>query len=68
MQVRNEDVNRVIERATALAGGNALKAWTWFRSAPIPELDGKTAELLVEEGRVEDVIRLLEIYDAGAAG
>lgn len=66
--MRNDDVNRVIALATTLAGGNALKAWTWFRSTPIAELDGKTAEVLVQEGRFEEVMKLLEIYDAGAAG
>lgn len=68
LTLANENVDRVIILATALVGGNRLKAWTWFRSTPLPEFGGKTAETLVQEGRVQEVISLLEMYEAGPAG
>ena len=59
---------RVLRAAYDVSGGDMKKAIFWFKNEPLPEFDYKTAEVLVTEGRAEDVIRLLESYDAGAAG
>ena len=59
---------RVLRAASDVAAGDIKRAIFWFRNEPLREFDYKTAETLVADGRADDVIRLLESYDAGAAG
>ncbi len=51
-----------------LNGGDVQKAIVWYKNEPIREFEYKTAETVVAEGRADDVIKLLEMYEAGAAG
>jgi uncharacterized protein (DUF2384 family) len=57
----------VLTAATDLVGG-AAEAELWFRNHPIADFGDKTAEVLVSEGRTEDVLRYVEMLSAGAAG
>lgn len=59
--------SRVLTAATDLVGG-ASEAASWFRNHPISDFNGKTAEILVSEGRAEDVLRYIEMLSAGSAG
>ncbi len=59
---------RVIAAAFDASGKDMAKALLWFRNEPLAPFAYKTAEQLVAEGRVDDVIRLIESYEAGAAG
>jgi hypothetical protein len=59
---------RVISAAFDASGNDMAKALLWFRNEPLAPFAYKTAEQLVAEGRVDDVIRLIESYEAGAAG
>lgn len=58
---------RVLAAATDF-NGNSKKAAFWFRNQPIADFGYKTAEALVSEGRADDVLRYIEILDAGSAG
>jgi hypothetical protein len=58
---------RVIAAAIELAG-NAAAAESWFRNHRIADFNDKTAEVLVSEGRTEDVLRYIEMLAAGSAG
>lgn len=62
-----QDAARVLLAATDLRG-EANAASSWFRREPITAFDGKTAEQLVREGRVDDVLAYLQSLEAGAAG
>lgn len=68
MPQHTSDIESVISAAIALAEGNRSKAMDWFRTEPLQPFGGKTAEMLVAEGRAMDVIRLIESYSAGATG
>lgn len=58
---------RVIAAATDLRGdGN--RALFWFRNQPLADFGYKTPEVLVSEGRADDVIRYVESLEAGSAG
>lgn len=59
---------RVLKAVYDLNGGDLQKALVWFKNEPIREFDYKTPEMVVAEGRADDVIKLLEMYDAGATG
>jgi len=39
-----------------------------LRTEPLKAFDGKTAEILLREERIEDVIAYLESFAGGAAG
>jgi hypothetical protein len=58
---------RVLAEAAAFTGDQD-RATAWYRAQGIAEFGGKTAEQLVLEGREEDVLRYIEMLDAGAAG
>jgi hypothetical protein len=59
---------RVLKAVYDINGGDIQKALLWFKNEPIREFDYKTAEIAVAEGRADDVIKLLGMYEAGAAG
>ncbi len=61
------DAARLLASATALSGNSDL-AMQWFTSEAIEAFEGKTAQQLVLEGRVEDVLRYIEMLDAGPLG
>lgn len=59
---------RVLKAVYDLNGGDVQKALLWFKNEPIREFGYKTPETLVADGRADDVLKLLEMYEAGAAG
>lgn len=63
----SDDRKTVMDAATALAG-DPVRADRWFRTQPIPELSGKTAEQLVLEGRAADVLKYIAMLETGSTG
>ena len=53
-QGRVTEMLEIIDRVRDWAGGEA-QAMAWYRSQPIPALDGRTAEALVKAGRAAAV-------------
>ncbi|KPF78861.1 XRE family transcriptional regulator [alpha proteobacterium AAP81b] len=49
-QARVTEMLEIISRVRDWAGGEA-QAMAWYRSQPIPALDGRTAEMLVKSGQ-----------------
>ena len=45
--------------------GSALMAYAWYRSEPLPGLGGRTAMIMVHEGRAGNVLALIDAVDAG---
>ncbi len=62
-----DDAARVLAAATQLSG-DADRAAQWFRFQVIEAFHGKTAERLVLDGRAEDVLRYIEMLEAGPLG
>jgi uncharacterized protein (DUF2384 family) len=58
-QTRVTEMLEVINRARDWAGGD-VQAMAWYRSQPIPALDGRTAEALVKAGRASAVREYLD--------
>jgi hypothetical protein len=58
---------RVLAAATDF-NGSREKAAFWYRNQPLADFSYKTPETLVSEGRADDVIRYIEMLDAGSAG
>lgn len=50
VQMRMTEMLEIINRVRVWAGGE-VQAMAWYRSQPIPALDGRTAEALVKAGR-----------------
>jgi len=48
--------------------GDKQRADFLLRTEPLKAFGGKTAEILLQEGRVEDVIVYLEFFAGGTAG
>lgn len=63
-QVRVTEMLEIIGRVRDWAGGEA-QAMAWYRSQPIPALDGRTPEALVKTG---DAARVREYLDHLALG
>jgi hypothetical protein len=59
---------RVLAAALATAGGDVQRAIFWYKNEPLAPFEYKTAEALVAEGRSDDVVGLLESYQAGFTG
>lgn len=57
----------VVNAATDLCGDRA-KALNFYRTELLAAFGFKTAEILVNEGRANDVLRYLESLSAGAVG
>ncbi|HMO74317.1 MAG TPA: DUF2384 domain-containing protein [Sphingopyxis sp.] len=53
-QTRVTEMLEIISRVHDWAGGEA-QAMAWYRSQPIPALDGRTPEALVKSGKAGDV-------------
>lgn len=58
-QMRVTEMLEVISRVRGWAGGEA-QAMAWYRSQPIPALDGRTPEALVKAGRAHAVREYLD--------
>ncbi|MCA8023271.1 DUF2384 domain-containing protein [Burkholderia metallica] len=58
---------RVIRAATDISG-DLQSALFWYRNEPLRIFDYKTAEQLVSEGRVDDLLRYVVSLEAGVAG
>lgn len=58
---------RVLRAASDLSG-DLERAISWFRNESLTSFSHKTAERLVADGRVEDVIRYVVSLDAGVVG
>ncbi|WP_019916258.1 hypothetical protein [Methyloversatilis discipulorum] len=58
---------RVLQAASDL-NGDLGRTILWFRNEPLAPFGHQTAEHLVAEGRVEDVIRYLMALEGGVAG
>ena len=61
------DTVRVLQAATDLRG-DVDAALFWFRNHPIRDLDRKTADQLVADGKAEAVLGYLRTLEAGAGG
>jgi uncharacterized protein (DUF2384 family) len=61
------DSVRVIAAATDV-NGDADRATYWYRNQPLGSFRYKTPSQVVSEGKTEDLLRYLELLDAGAAG
>ena len=62
-----QDMIRALAVATELTG-NADRAAFLLRNEPLRAFGYKTADALVQEGRIEDLIAYLESLAGGAAG
>ena len=58
-QARMTEMLEIISRVRDWAGGDA-QAMAWYRSQPIPALDGRTPEALVKAGRASAVREYLD--------
>ena len=58
-QTRVTEILEIISRVRDWAGGEA-QAMAWYRSQPIPALDGRTPEALVKAGRAHAVREYLD--------
>lgn len=58
-QTRVTEILEIISRVREWAGGEA-QAMAWYRSQPIPALDGRTPEALVKAGRATAVREYLD--------
>jgi hypothetical protein len=54
--------------ATVAFTGDRDRATAWYRAQGIAEFNGKTAEHLAAEGRESEVLKYIEMLDAGACG
>lgn len=59
------DAVRVLSAASNFAEDDFLRAVYWFRNDPIQPLEYKTAEVLVSEGRTEQVLMYIDSLNAG---
>ena len=58
-QARLREMLEILDRIDDWAGGEA-QALSWYRSQPIPALDGRTAEALVQSGQASAVRSYLD--------
>jgi uncharacterized protein (DUF2384 family) len=58
-QLRMTEMLEIIARVRDWAGGEA-QAMAWYRSQPIPALDGRTPEALVKSGKASAVREYLD--------
>lgn len=63
-QTRVTEMLEIISRIRNWAGGEA-QAMAWYRSQPIPALDGRTPEALVKAGRAHAVREYLDHFALG---
>ena len=58
-QRRLREMAEVVARVEDWAG-SPVAAYAWYRAAPLPGFGGRTAEMLVREGRADAVRRYLD--------
>lgn len=58
-QARLKEMLEIVTRVEAWAGGSD-QALAWYRSQPLPEFGGRTAESLVQTGQAVAVRRYLD--------
>lgn len=63
-QTRVTEMLEIISRVRDWSGGEA-QAMAWYRSQPIPALDGRTPEALVKAGRAGAVREYLDHFALG---
>jgi len=63
-QTRVTEMLEILSRVRDWAGGEA-QAMAWYRSQPIPALDGRTPEALVKAGRASAVREYLDHFALG---
>ena len=63
-QVRLRQMMELLKRVE-VAMGSPLAAYAWFRSEPLPGFGGATPDLLVRDGRADDVHAYLDRIMAG---
>ena len=63
-QVRLRQMLEILNRVEA-ATGSPLAAYAWFRAEPLPGFGGATPDLLVREGRADQVHAYLDRVLAG---
>lgn len=68
IQASTHTIQHVLAAAIAGSGGDFEAAVLWDRSEPLALFDYRTVESLVAEGRVADVLHLLESFQAGFVG
>lgn len=68
IQSSTRTIQQVLAAATAVLGGDLEAAILWYRNEALALFDCRTAESLVAEGRVADVLDLLESYQVGFVG
>ena len=59
---------RVLRAAYDVSGRDLGRAIFWYQNEPLAPFDYKTAETLVSDGRVDDVVRYVESLEAGFVG
>lgn len=67
VQAYLRDSVRAIAAAAQLSG-DAGKAAYWYRNQPLAPFAYKTPSQVVSEGKTDELIRYVEMLDAGAAG
>ncbi len=67
IQAHLRDNIRVIKAAYDVSGGDLAKSLRWFRAESLSALGQWTAEQAVSSGRADDVIRLIDSLNGGAA-
>ncbi|WP_330996204.1 MULTISPECIES: hypothetical protein [Burkholderia] len=63
----SREAHQVIQAATDVSG-DVQSVLIWYRSEQLSPFDHKTAEQLVAEGRVDDLLRYIASLEAGATG
>jgi uncharacterized protein (DUF2384 family) len=63
-QMRMTELIEILSRVQEWAGSEA-QAMAWYRSQPIPALDGRTAEALVKSGQAGAVREYLDVMALG---
>lgn len=58
----------VVLRAATELNGDLAAASAWYSSEALSAFDGRTPAQLVDEGRIADVLRYIEVLDAGFCG
>lgn len=62
------DALSVVSLLLEYNGGDLERAVYWYKSVPLVELGGNTAEQFVAEGKVDGVRRYIRSLSAGATG
>ena len=61
----NREMMEILRRVEAHTGCATLVAYAWFRSEPLPGLDGMTPHQLVRRGRADHVHAYLDQVTTG---